>query len=342
MVKGALLRIKNYAVLSILVLSKSFLCAQDTLLVKGTIDTYYAYNVRNTSAQDLGIYISSNAINALDINYAAIELTKKYKDNTFYISPAFGRYMTNNYKNEHIALRWLAESYWQRTLTENQTITLGVFSSPFSPENWKSSEQLFYSRSLAPEYVPYYLSGVKWRINCSPGLTFTPMLVNGWQHISDQKPSIAWSSLMEFKWKNFSLNWTSFFGKEAGLDHQKEWRILNDVNATLKVANKIWVQSCAYLGKQKSLFEWRTWWQINSGIKFQYHQRSSCGLRGELFRDHTGVFFDGNNSQIFVLTGYWDFKVSENLIYRMEFKRLDNNKFDKSKWFGFLNLTLGF
>lgn len=338
----ALSNSKGYVGLCLLILLNATLKAQDTLMVKGNVDLYYGFNIQNTDSQDLGIYVSSNTLHQLDINYAAIEITKNYKDNTFYLSPAFGRYMTNNYRNEIWALRWLAEAFWQRNLSKNQQLTVGVFSSPFSPENWKSNEQLFYSRALAPEYVPYYLTGMKWRINCTPWLTFTPMLVNGWQHISDRIPSLAWSSLTELKWKNCTLNWTSFLGKEKGLTNQLDWRVFNDLNGSVKIHDKFIVQSCFYMGQQRGINNWRTWWQLNSGVKVKLNELGAIGLRGEIFSDSEGVFFDGISSRFSAITGGWDVKLSQNLVARLEVKRLLNRQHGKVNWFGFLNLSLAF
>ncbi|MFM7301641.1 MAG: outer membrane beta-barrel protein [Crocinitomicaceae bacterium] len=340
--KDALSKGKRYVGLCLLILLNATLQAQDTLMVKGNVDLYYGFNIQNTNSQDLGIYVSSNTLHQLDINYAAVEITKNYKDNTFYLSPAFGRYMTNNYRNEIWALRWLAEAFWQRNLSKNQQLTVGVFSSPFSPENWKSNEQLFYSRALAPEYVPYYLAGMKWKINCTPWLTFTPMLVNGWQHISDRIPSPAWSSLTELKWKNCSLNWTSFLGKEEGLTNQLEWRVLNDLNGSVKINDKLIVQSCVYLGQQRGINNWRTWWQMNSGVKVKFNELGAIGLRGEILSDSEGVFFDGISSRFSAVTGGWDVKLSQNLVARLEVKRLRNRQHENTNWFGFLNLSLAF
>lgn len=109
--KGVLSKSKGYVSLSLHILLNVTLHAQDTLMVKGNVDLYYGFNIQNTDSQDLGIYVSSNTLQQLDINYAAVEITKNYGDNTFYLSPAFGRYMTNNYRNEIKELRWLAEAF---------------------------------------------------------------------------------------------------------------------------------------------------------------------------------------------------------------------------------------
>jgi len=342
MVKEHLLRrINSIFYLLFLCYGKLAFC-QDTLTVKGMVDLYMGINLCNTTSEDLNIYVSSNTLNQLDINYAAIEITKAVDKNTFYLSPAFGRYMINNYRNEHISLRWLAEAYWQRRIRDNQIITLGVFSSPFTPENWKSTEQAFYSRALAPEYVPYYLTGMKWRIQCSQSLTFTPMLVNGWQHISDRKPSLAWSSLVEYKKNNFAWNWTNFFGQEQGLSGEQEWRIFNEINSTISLPNKWLIQSCAYVGNQKGDEGWKTWWQANAGIKGNYHKKGAMGVRGEIFSDKDAVFLPTTKTFISAVTTYVDFKISENLRLRSEIKRLSFSKLENEKWLALVNISLTF
>ena len=343
MEKGNLLSYSKIVLFGLFFYCKAPLKAQDTLTVNGLVDLYMGINIVNTEESDLELYVSSNTLNQLDINFAAIEITKQYKKNTFLLSPAFGRYMNNNYKNEILALRWIAQCYWQRNIGKHQSFTLGIFSSPFTPENWKSTEQLFYSRALAPEYVPYYLTGLKWRIQCSPSLTFTPMMVNGWQHISDRIPQVAWSSLMEFKKRKFSINWTNFIGKEEGNDKQRELRIFNDINATVSISRKWMFQSCAYLGHQKSVIDWKTWWQFNTGMKVQLNENHSVGLRGEVFRDTKSVVLvNNNNGLVSAFTAYFDYKVSQHLCLRSEIKRLKIDNLEKSKWLAMLNLSLVF
>lgn len=76
--------------------------------------------------------------------------------------------MNQNYSNEKWFKRWIYEAYIQRKW-QRSSIAMGVFSSPYTHETPKSSDHISYSRSLAPEYVPYYISGLKYNrtINAS-------------------------------------------------------------------------------------------------------------------------------------------------------------------------------
>jgi len=134
----------------------------------------------------------------------------------------------------------------------------------------------------------------------------------------------------------------SFLGKEKGLTDQLDWRVFNDLNGSVKINDKFIVQSCFYMGQQRGINNWRTWWQLNTGVKVKHSELGAIGFRCEIFSDSEGVFFDGISSRFSAITGGWDVKLSQNLVARLEVKRLLNRQHENANWFGFLNLSLAF
>ena len=122
-----------------------------------------------------------------------------------------------------------------------------------------------------------------------------------------------------------------------------EWAHSIVKNANISISRKWMFQSCAYLGHQKSVIDWKTWWQFNTGMKVQLNENHSVGLRGEVFRDTKSVvLLNNNNGLVSAYTAYFDYKVSQHLWLRSEIKRLKIDNLEKSKWLAMLNLSLVF
>lgn len=104
--------------------------------------------------------------NELNVNLAFIDL--RYRTDNFRarLIPGFGSYVNANYTNENGTLKNIIESSVGFKLFKNKNIwaDVGILGSPYTNESAISKDHLMYTRSFAPEYVPYYLSGVKFTV----------------------------------------------------------------------------------------------------------------------------------------------------------------------------------
>ena len=181
---------KNFC---ILFLSACFIFgAQAQFTLSGTYDTYAALSKKGISS--LPFMVSHAKIGTYDINLLEIELA--YTQNHFKLqfSPAIGSYMQNNYATETPYRRFIYESYLQYKKGKTE-LACGTFSSPYTQETPRGVDQLNATRSLAAEYVPYYVSGLRWTQQWKPNFKSQFFITNGWQRLvfSGQRPSLAQS-----------------------------------------------------------------------------------------------------------------------------------------------------
>ena len=160
---------------------------QGKVTVEGYIDTYYAYDFNKPASGNRPYSVSMARHNEFTINLAYVSV--KYSSSRLRgkFVPGFGTYMNANYTNESSSLRNIVEASAGVKLWKNKNVWLdvGVFGSPYTNESAISKDHLAYTRSFAPEYVPYYLSGVKLSVPLSAKLNAYFYLLNGWQQIQD-------------------------------------------------------------------------------------------------------------------------------------------------------------
>ncbi len=257
---------------------------KDTLRFQmhGLIDGYYTLGKSNPLGK-VPYLVSSSNLNSFQINLNLVELTWENSKWKYALSPAIGTYMQQNYANEKWYKRWIYEAYLQRKWNRS-SLALGVFSSPYTQETPKSIDQMSYSRSLAPEYVPYYISGLKYQLNLNRYWNLSLFAMNGWQKMDYSQLSPSFGSLLEFKRDRWKFNWSTYIGREKPiLAKEPQTRFLSEWNVQYAF-KKITVQSCAFFGTQGINFS-RNWCQINAQAAYALHQRTKLYGRIEYFND---------------------------------------------------------
>jgi hypothetical protein len=257
---------------------------KDTLhfQMHGLIDGYSTLGKSNPLGK-VPYLVSSSNLNSFQINLNLVELTWENSKWKYALSPAIGTYMQQNYANEKWYKRWIYEAYLQRKWNRS-SLALGVFSSPYTQETPKSIDQISYSRSLAPEYVPYYISGIKYQLNLNRYWNLSLFAMNGWQKMDYSQLSPSFGSLLEFKRDRWKFNWSTYIGREKPiLAKEPQTRFLSEWNVQYAF-KKITVQSCTFFGTQGINFS-RNWWQINAQAAYALHERTKLYGRIEYFND---------------------------------------------------------
>lgn len=261
---------------------------RDTLRFQlhGLIDGYSVLGKKN----DLGkvpYLVSSSNMNSFQINLNLFELTWENTKWKYALSPAMGSYMSQNYANEKWFKRWIYEAYIQRKW-QRSSIALGVFSSPYTQETPKSSDHVSYSRSLAPEYVPYYISGLKYNRTINASWSLSLFAMNGWQKMDFAHFSPSFGSLLEFKRDRWKFNWSTYVGRETNMQAKEpQTRMLSEWN--MQFSQGKWLfQSCLFVGSQGINFS-RNWGQINAQSAYYVSNRMKLYGRMEYFIDPTNV-----------------------------------------------------
>lgn len=266
---------------------------KNKISIGGYIDTYIGFCTENNASHSVPYFVNANRNNELNINIAYIDF--KYSDSNFRVrlAPGFGTYMDANYVNETGSLKYLLEGSVGFRINKKRNIWLdaGVLGSPYTNEGPISKDNLVYTRSIAPEYVPYYLSGVKLSMPLSKKINGYLYLLNGWQQIIDMNNSKAIGTQIEFKpTDKLLLNWNTFIGDERSVFNPNyRLRIFTDLYAIYNPSEKWNFTSCLYFGNQevktitKSINQ--HWWQANIIGKYNFNSKHSLSGRVEYWKD---------------------------------------------------------
>ncbi len=266
------------------------------LSIQGYIDLYYMYDMSRPVSKNKAYFVSSNRHNEMNVNLAYIDIKYASSQVRGRFVPAFGSYINSNYTNEESTLKYVLEASAGVKLFKKKEIWLdaGVFGSPYTNESAISKDHLCYSRSFAPEYVPYYLSGLKLSLPLNKKLTAYLYLLNGWQVIRDNNDSKSVGTQVEFRPNdNLLLNWNTYIGNErSDLRPNFGNRYFSDI-FMLYSKGKFSATACVYAGLQEQILgskiENLVWWNANAIAKYQFSPKLALAGRLEHFEDPKGV-----------------------------------------------------
>jgi len=276
------------------------------MTVGGYVDLYYGYDFSRPATGDRPYFVSSARHNEATVNLAFVDLKYTSANLRARLVPGFGTYMNANYAAEPGTLRNLVEANVGVRLSRTKEIWLdaGVLGSPYTNESAISRDHLVYTRSFAPEYVPYYLSGVKLTLPLSRRVTAYLYGLNGWQQIQDQNAGKALGTQLEFRPNDrLLINWNTYLGDERSAARPLyRMRYFSDVFVVYNSSGRFDATACVYGGIQNRLTglggrEQDTWWQINAMGRYRLTEKTSLSGRLEYFRDPRNVQITAVNEQ---------------------------------------------
>lgn len=309
--------------------------SQKSFSIGGGIDVYYAYDLNKPSSNSIPYYVSMSKHNDPSVNLAYLDL--KYDSKWFRgrFIPGIGTFMSANYAAEPAGLRFPVEANIGVRLSRKKHLWLdaGVFSSPYTNESAFSKDHLAYTRSFAPEYVPYYITGGKLSYGVNNRLKVIAYVLNGWQQIIDQNNSLSFGTQVEYKPNDKEIfNWNTYMGDERS-DTRPLFRnrVFTDVYWLHNFNGKFSFATCAYIGMQQiqiaqSKREDHYWWQVNFTSRYTFKKKHSVVARVEYFSDPEMI-------QIITVSGVKgfncfgtsvgvNFPIDKNVLLRFEAKKL--------------------
>lgn len=268
--------------------------------VGGYIDTYYGYDFSRPSSKDRLYFVSSARHNEFAINLAFVDIKFTSQRVRATLRPAIGTYMEANYRAEPAIFSHLYEGNAGVKLFAKKNIWLdaGVLGSPYTNESAISKDHLMYTRSLAPEYVPYYLSGVKMSVQISTRTSVYLYLINGWQNIQETNEGKSVGTQVEYKPNNkWLINWNTYLGDERSeANPENRTRYFSDLYFIFNPEGKFSATACLYMGAQERIHlakgdnRERVYWH-NANLIGRYRFSPSFSLSGrlEFFNDPATV-----------------------------------------------------
>ena len=322
------------------------------ITVGGYIDSYYGYNFSKPAGNNNPYLVSMSRSNETTINLAYIDLRYNTEKVRARIVPGVGTYMNSNYASEPGLLKNIVEASAGLRLnkTKNIWFDFGVIGSPFTNESAISKDHLLYTRSLAAENAPYYLSGAKVSVALTAKTNLYLYLLNGWQQIQDQNQHKAFASQLEFRPNDKNLfNWNLYMGDErSSTNINFRNRYFSDLYWIYDSGNKFSSTACAYFGIQEKTSSTATWWSANYSAKYSFNNRQSLSARIEYFSDANNVLLTSitPNTQFSVYSGSIGFnlKIANHALFRLENRLFysDKNNFldDKNNAVKMMNLAV--
>jgi hypothetical protein len=308
--------------------------------VRGYIDTYYGFDFNQPSTSDRPYAVSSPRHNEVNINLAYIDLKYQNSRVRARFIPGVGTYVNSNYAAENGTLKNIIEANVGIKIFANKDIWVdaGVMGSPFTNETAISKDHLMYTRSFAPEYVPYFLSGVRLTYPFSPKLTGYFYIINGWQQITDVNNPLSIATQLEWKPNNtLLLNWDTYIGDEfSAQEPNYGMRYFTDVYAIYNPTAKWKFTACAYAGMQQRLDtltqqkDYTTWWQANMIGQYSITNNTSIAGRIEYFEDLRSTVIKPitNNAgfNAWSAGACLNIKVTNNALFRLEGRHFFSNR----------------
>lgn len=308
------------------------------LSLSAYLDLYYSHFTGSTGGTgQLPYLVSSARNNEVSLNLAHIDIRYNDENLRARFVPGFGSYMNSNHGAEPGTLAYVVEASAGVRISKKRNIWLdgGVIGSPYSNENPVSKDHLMYTRSLAAENVPYYLSGLKLTIPVSRKLKAVLYGLNGWQQVRDLNNQKSLGTQLEWTVnENNLLNWDTYLGDErqAGRPNER-MRWFTDLYWIGK-AGKHWdFTSCVFYGIQQRrdtvqavIFTYQPWWNANFIARYRFNSHNEASARVEWFSDPGSVIQIPLNPAV---NGYetgsagicLGRRISEKALFRLEWRR---------------------
>jgi hypothetical protein len=304
----------------------------------GMLDVYYGYDFNEPAGSDRPYFVSSARHNEINVNLAYLGINYRNEKVRARFVPGFGTYMNANYASEAGSLKNLVEANAGVRLSQKHDIWLdaGVFGSPYTNESAISKDHLMYSRSLAPEYVPYYLTGVK--LSAPLGKKFTGYfyVLNGWQNITDTNTPLSVGTQLEYRpGKRTLINFNTYVGDEVSAANPTYgMRYFSDIYLIFNPEGKFSMTSCIYGGIQQEFIggieSHHPWWQVNWIGKYSLNKKASISARLEYFSDPDEIMIrsiTSEKSDQLASSGLcFNYKVNSNAMFRAEYRNFLSNK----------------
>lgn len=297
--------------------------------LNGFIDSYYAYDFHKPSGLKRQNFLyNHNRHNQFAINLAYIKYAAYHTKYRAAFALHSGTYVEDNYANEPKLLSHINEATVGISITKLNKVflDLGVFPSYIGFESAISIDNPTLSRSLLAENSPYFMTGAKVSYTPTKKIDVMIMLNNGWQRIQKIKGNSLLglgTQLIYRPTEKFSFNWSTFIGTEDP-DTIRRMRYFNNLYATLKLKQQLFIVACFDIGSQqqtKKSDHYSFWFSPALIIKKQLSKVLSLSLRGEYYHDPQNTIIITQTNKGFKCASYsfnFDYKPTDFASLRFE------------------------
>lgn len=313
---------------------------KNTLTIGGYIDAYTVLSFEDKKLQKRRYAVSSTNTQSLSINLLILELKLKRERWRSKLALGVGTYMNDNYKNEPNWARRIVEANVGILLSSKKKIWLdaGVIGSPYTNESPIAKDHIMYSRSLAAEYVPYYLTGFRFTVPLHKKVTSYFYLINGWQQIIDVNNKISFGAQVEWKInKKILINSSIYLGNEQSTQNWSyRYRYFWDIYTIVQFNKKWRLTADVYAGNQRlanSIMRSNLnafWFQGNLAVGYAINKKNEVTARLECFNDRDNIILTDKSYQnpIYLCSSSLGFNktLAKNVVLRFEQRNYFSNQ----------------
>lgn len=312
--------------------------------VHGFVDTSYIFNANTPSGKTNSLRVFDTESNSFMLNLVELNLEKAVS-----MDSPFGFRVDLAYGNDasHFGSSGLGSTsdefdLWQAyaqfmlpfsvPMFYETDIKAGKFATLLGAEVIESKDDWNFSRSFLFGYaIPFNHTGV--RVHVKPfeeyDLDLTLGVVNGWDNVTDNNKAKTIEGQIAFSpMENMSFIVNGIFGSEKD-DINGDYRTVIDLIWTYDVTDKLSLMANYDYGYEKNGVESgkdAQWDGVAGYAKYAIFDWWSIGCRGEYFHDRNGVrtgvasSIGINDASLYEFTITNEFKLHENLIFRVEFR----------------------
>ena len=190
----------------------------------GFVDGYYAFDFNRPANFDRPYTTQAARHNEFNVNLAYVEAKLDAPTIRGRLAIQAGTSVQNNYagepRNGSVSgpdlARLLQEAFVGVKLADNLWVDGGIFFAHTGMESFISRDNLAYTRSLAGDYSPFYLSGAKLTWQAAPTVSAQLLVVNGWQNISESNAAKSVGVRLDYTPSaTTTLSYFNYLGNEA-------------------------------------------------------------------------------------------------------------------------------
>ncbi|UYZ60188.1 porin [Hymenobacter latericus] len=260
----------------------------------GFADAYWGIDAVSKNRQRPYFLYSHSRSNELALNNAILGV--RYTDEQVRGSVALhaGTYVEANYASEPQSLRHVYEAYAGFRPVPKTWLDLGIFQSHIGFESAISKDNWTLTRSLMAENSPYYEAGARLCYEPNTRISFTALVLNGWQNLRDNNRAKALGT--QVLWKpnrQLAINSSTFFGNEQPQDSTRRRRIFHNAYVSYAATPRLALAVVFDVGwQQRELSRsapYDVWYTGAAFLRYRLSSKWSATVRGEFYRAARGV-----------------------------------------------------
>jgi hypothetical protein len=218
-------------------------------------------------------------------------------------------------------LKNIEQAYGSYLFGSKLQVDVGKFVTPAGAEVIETKDNWNYSRSLLFALaIPYYHAGLRATVPVNDKVTFSGMLVNGWNDVVDNNSGKTWGVGAILKPSAKITLAQNFIGGPEQKDDAHDKRFLTDTTLTVSPTDKFSLMANYDYGKDKVLGTSVKWQGIALYARLQATPSWALIPRFEWFDDADG-FATGTVQKVKEFTITTEQKLGGKLLTRIEYRR---------------------